>query len=178
MTQFLNAAIHSLQGALGKTAGRSYKAAPRQLLQVDSGAASDSTAPHPHGHISKEDAKESAAGAAKEAAKIGREALGNQSDVCHSYSTCGLLSIDVDLQGTGVIRKDPLTHRQTLLMLEGLYDVLLKLEQMRRDQPAPTDENRLQDWEFLYGEEIQKLWDGLQIMVPLETRLADLFVAL
>lgn len=73
-----------------------------------------------------------------------------------------------------MIRKDPLTRRQTLLMLEGLYDILLKLEQMRRDQPAPTDENRLHDWEVLYGEEIQKLWDGLQIMVPLETRLADL----
>ena len=81
-------AIHSLQGALGKTAGRSYKAAPRQLLQVDGSGSSDSAAPHPHGHISKEDAKENAAGAAKEAAKIGREALGGQSDVRHSYSTC------------------------------------------------------------------------------------------
>lgn len=31
----VSVAVHSLQGALGKTAGRSYKAAPRQLLQVD-----------------------------------------------------------------------------------------------------------------------------------------------
>ncbi|KLO11600.1 hypothetical protein SCHPADRAFT_998761 [Schizopora paradoxa] len=153
-------AIHSLQGALGKTAGRSYKAAPRQLLQVDGSGSSDSAAPHPHGHISREDAKESAAGAAKEAAKIGREALGNQSD------------------GSGVIRKDPLTRRQTLLMLEGLYDILLKLEQMRRDQPAPTDEIRLHDWEILYAEEIQKLWDGLQIMVPLETSDPHPFISL
>jgi hypothetical protein len=30
-------ALHSLQGALGKTSGRSYKAAPRQLLQVVTG---------------------------------------------------------------------------------------------------------------------------------------------
>lgn len=38
--QFLSgplvSALNSLQGALGKTSGRSYKAAPRQLLQVDS----------------------------------------------------------------------------------------------------------------------------------------------
>jgi DNA topoisomerase 2-associated protein PAT1 len=68
-------AIHSLQGALGKTAGRSYKAAPRQMLQV-SGNGSDTAT----GHISKDD-KENAAGAAKEAAKRGREALGVNFDV-------------------------------------------------------------------------------------------------
>ena len=68
-------AIHSLQGALGKTAGRSYKAAPRQLLQVDTNGATDPA--HAHGHISKEDAKEHAAGAAKEAA----QRLGAHSEV-------------------------------------------------------------------------------------------------
>ena len=67
-------AIHNLQGALGKTAGRSYKAAPRQLLQVSSNGSTDPAA-NAHGHISKDD-KEHAAGAAKEAAKRGREALG------------------------------------------------------------------------------------------------------
>lgn len=38
--------MNSLQGALGKTSGRSYKAAPRQLLQVDSASSvnSDHTA--------------------------------------------------------------------------------------------------------------------------------------
>lgn len=62
---------NSLQGALGKTSGRSYKAAPRQLLQVDSSNSSS------HAHISKEDAiREHGEGAAKEAAKIGVEALG------------------------------------------------------------------------------------------------------
>ena len=72
-------AIHNLQGALGKTAGRSYKAAPRQLLQVNSNGAADPSA-NGHGHISKDD-KEHAAGAAKEAAKRGREALGVAFDV-------------------------------------------------------------------------------------------------
>lgn len=83
----LHSAIHSLQGALGKTAGRSYKAAPRQLLQVETVDGKETTSPtmaQAHAHISKEDAKDHAAGAAKEAAKRGREALGAVSaDVSH-----------------------------------------------------------------------------------------------
>lgn len=74
-------ALHSLQGALGKTSGRSYKAAPRQLLQVDGANASASpTLSHAHAHISK--ASETREGAAKEAAKLGRQALGTAADVC------------------------------------------------------------------------------------------------
>lgn len=69
-------AIHSLQGALGKTSGRSYKAAPRQLLQVDGGNPGASpTMSHAHAHISN--SPMTSGGAAKEAAKLGREALGN-----------------------------------------------------------------------------------------------------
>lgn len=72
----LSAPANSLQGALGKTAGRSYKAAPRQLLQVNSSNSSS------HAHISKEDAiRAHGEGAAKEAAKIGAEALGVTGDV-------------------------------------------------------------------------------------------------
>ena len=70
-------ALNSLQGALGKTAGRSYKAAPRQLLQVDASGTSPTVSPA-HAHISKADAVENTTegeGAAKEAAKIGKEAL-------------------------------------------------------------------------------------------------------
>ena len=82
----LSLALNNLQGALGRTAGRSYKAAPRQLLQVDSSNVSTSpTSSHAHAaHISKTDAtktKEVGEGAAREAAKIGREALANASDV-------------------------------------------------------------------------------------------------
>ena len=35
-------ALNSLQGALGRTSGRSYKAAPRQLLQVGSASSAGS----------------------------------------------------------------------------------------------------------------------------------------
>ena len=69
-------ALQSLQGALGKTSGRSYKAAPRQLLQVDSGT-SPTISP---AYASKESGSRSKG--AEEAAKLGRETLGNAADVC------------------------------------------------------------------------------------------------
>ena len=77
----LGIALHSLQGALGKTSGRSYKAAPRQLLQVDAGNAPSPTLSHATAtaHISKNSSLHE--GAAKEAAKLGREALGVAADV-------------------------------------------------------------------------------------------------
>ena len=134
---------------MGKTAGRSYKAAPRQLLQVDRDTASpELTGAHPSGHISKSDAKENLAGAAKEAAKIGREALGDQAEA---------------------VEQEPLTRRECLLILEGLYDSLLKLEQLRREQ-LNVDGEKMAEWEVNFAAEVQKLWDDLQIMVPLETR--------
>lgn len=71
-------AIHSLQGALGKTAGRSYKAAPRQMLQVD--GAKDVASPNlspAQAQMNGENGDSFAAGAAKEAARRGREALEN-----------------------------------------------------------------------------------------------------
>lgn len=55
----------NLQGALGKISGRSYKVAPRQLLQVDQ----------------NESSAEVRQGAAKEAADIGRAALADAAQV-------------------------------------------------------------------------------------------------
>lgn len=91
--------MSNLQGALGKVSGRSYKAAPRQLLQVE------------HDHISKEDAA-----TAKQAAQLGREALGGQ-------------------QGSGVVKRDPLTRRETLILLEAIYERVLKIENIKRIAP-------------------------------------------
>jgi len=72
-------ALHSLQGALGKTSGRSYKAAPRQLLQVEGSSSPTLSHATPTGHISKSATHHE--GAAEEAAKLGREALGTAADV-------------------------------------------------------------------------------------------------
>jgi len=78
-------AMDSLRGALGKTSGRSYKAAPRQLLQVDNEAATSPS--HPHPHISKEDAERKGGhDAAKEAAKMGAEHLGTADVGCFLFA--------------------------------------------------------------------------------------------
>jgi DNA topoisomerase 2-associated protein PAT1 len=69
-------AVHSLQGALGRTSGRSYKAAPRQLLQVDDNGTSPSTSPVHADH--------SPGAAAAHAAKLGKEALGTALNVSAS----------------------------------------------------------------------------------------------
>ena len=124
-------ALNNLQGALGRTSGRSYKAAPRQLLQVDSTNASTTpTASHATAaHISKADAsaaQQEGENAAREAAKIGREALGNAKE--------------------GLVRRDPLTHRESLVIIEQLYALVLEIDQKRRDQPAPEEEEEFAQW--------------------------------
>ncbi|KAL5537061.1 PAT1 [Sanghuangporus sanghuang] len=148
-------AIHSLQGALGKTAGRSYKAAPRQLLQVDTNGTTDA-----HGHISKEDVKRDAAGAAKEAAKRGREAFGFYADPA------------------GTTRKEPLTHRECLIILESLYDSQLRIEQLRREQPPAEDDAHTAEWEVIYKAETARQWNDLRVMVPIETSDPHPFISL
>ncbi|EIW79273.1 hypothetical protein CONPUDRAFT_59162 [Coniophora puteana RWD-64-598 SS2] len=154
--------LHSLQGALGKTSGRSYKAAPRQLLQVDAASASP-TLSGAHPHISKDEvaaATADGAGVAREAAKLGREALGD-------FGT-----------GNGVIHKDPLTHRQVLVLLESLYDLVLDVEQLRRDQPPPEEEEAHLVWSQQYGQRVEEIWEGLKVMVPLETSNPHPFISL
>ncbi|KAI0675738.1 topoisomerase II-associated protein PAT1 [Trametes maxima] len=157
--------LNNLQGALGRTAGRSYKAAPRQLLQVDASNVSTSpTVSHAHAaHISKADAakvQEEGQGAAREAAKIGREALGNASN------------------SAGLVHKDPLTHREALVQLEQLYDLVLDLEQRRRDQPPPEEVEEFEQWTAECSTLIDQLFEKLLVSVPLETSNPHPFVSL
>ncbi|CAA7267400.1 unnamed protein product [Cyclocybe aegerita] len=153
-------AIHSLQGALGKTSGRSYKAAPRQLLQVDASAGASPTLSHatPHAHISKSSGHHE--GAAKEAAKLGREALGTAADT------------------DNLVRKEPLSHRRVLVILEELYDIVLRVEQLRRDQPLPEDVQSCEEWKRDYDQLVDTMWDELRVMVPLETSDPHPFISL
>ncbi|CAE6519364.1 unnamed protein product [Rhizoctonia solani] len=133
-----------LQGALGKVSGRSYKAAPRQLLQVE------------HDHISKEDAA-----TAKQAAQLGREALGNQPGA-----------------GTGIVKRDPLTRREALITLEAIYDRVLKIEQLQRAPPSPEDPVAEVKWRETYESETDALWSFLPILTPLETSNPHPFASL
>lgn len=158
--------LQSLQGALGKTAGRSYKAAPRQLLQVDAGTTT-TTVSGTHPHFSKDDAQldtlhslGDSDGAAREAAKMGREALGDAAGV------------------DGVVRKDPLTHRQVLVALESLYDLVLSVEQLRRDQPPEDDPIAFTAWSRSYDDLVEQIWVGLKVLIPLETSDPHPFISL
>lgn len=162
-------ALNNLQGALGRTSGRSYKAAPRQLLHVDSSNASTSpTTSHAHAaQIHKSDVQEGE-GIAREAARMGREALTTATD--------------------GLIRRDPLTHREVLVKLEHLYDLVLDVEQRRRDQPPPEEVEEFEQWWVMDDSIlvfvsslcrcrttecdaiIDQIFDKLMVSVPLETR--------
>ncbi|RDB20812.1 DNA topoisomerase 2-associated protein pat1 [Hypsizygus marmoreus] len=153
--------LHSLQGALGKTSGRSYKAAPRQLLQVDSSTPGSPTVSPAHAHISKDSIHKPNEGAAKEAAKLGREALGNAGDT------------------DGLIRKEPLSQREILIALEYLYDLVLNTESIKRNEPTPEDsEEYITQWQKEYDQAVDQLWDGLKVMVPLETSNPHPFISL
>jgi DNA topoisomerase 2-associated protein PAT1 len=44
------------------------------------------------------------------------------------------------------VRKDPPTHREVLVILENLYDLVLRVEQLRRDQPLQEEEEAFIAW--------------------------------
>ncbi|KIY44740.1 hypothetical protein FISHEDRAFT_67415 [Fistulina hepatica ATCC 64428] len=153
--------LSSLQGALGKTSGRSYKAAPRQLLQDDVSHPS----PKDVGHISKADAN-------KVAARFSREAL---SGVSNSMAA---------------ITMEPLTRREVLVRLEKLFDLVMEIEQVKHDEPQPphgpdTSLEELQDaetahveWQQHVDALLNQLYDDWMLNVPFEACTPHPFVAL
>ncbi|KAF8631878.1 hypothetical protein AX15_002145 [Amanita polypyramis BW_CC] len=149
-------AIQSLQGALGRTSGRSYKAAPRQLLQVDAtSGASPTISP---AYTSRESGSRNKG--VEEAAKLGREALGNAADT------------------TNLVRKEPLTQREILSTVERIYDLVLQVEQLKRDQPMAEEEQQMDSWQKQYDGVVDQIWDALKVMVPLETSDPHPFISL
>ena len=74
------------------------------------------------------------------------------------------------MQTTNLVRKQPLTHRETLTILERLYDLVLQVEQLRRDHSSTDDEQQTVEWQRYYNALVDQTWDTLGVMVPLETR--------
>jgi DNA topoisomerase 2-associated protein PAT1 len=99
------------------------------------------------------------------------------------------------LQGSGgsiphtqADRRQPLTEKQVLVRLEQLYELILDLEQMRRDQPppAPTEEQKVhfgmsdeeaeekrnlaEQWSKQYEGAVETMWQALLVQEPLEIR--------
>jgi len=73
-----------------------------------------------------------------------------------------------------------LTTKDALKILEGLYDLVLDIEQLRREQSS-LDSEDIEEVDFRnarYSELVQQLWDGLRVMVPLETSNPHPFISL
>jgi DNA topoisomerase 2-associated protein PAT1 len=85
-------------------------------------------------------------GAAKEAAKLGREALGDAADVSSRLYPLKTNSHASFTRSAAVVRREPLSRREVLSILENMYDTVLKVEQMRRDQPPREDEEAVGAW--------------------------------
>ena len=50
------------------------------------------------------------------------------------------------LQDKKVILRDPLTHREALIMLERLFDTIIEAESIKQSQPADEDEEAMLAW--------------------------------
>lgn len=65
------------------------------------------------------------------------------------------------------MRREPLTNREILTIVENLYDLILGVEQVKRDQPLPDEEQERHDeWYVLFI----MLWYRLTFLFK-ETRL-------
>ena len=117
------AALEHLHGALGKTSGRAYKTAPRQLLQVDASAPANSASSplSTPGHIGKDD-------------PLQNPAMLNafQDQVCVLVSANSNGSDDAGLQTKEVGPQQPLTRYQVLMQLEGILAGVLDAELLQR----------------------------------------------
>jgi DNA topoisomerase 2-associated protein PAT1 len=74
---------------------------------------------------------------------------------------------------------DPLTQREVLVTLENMYDLVLNVEQLRRDQPHPEDgEEILQQWSNEFDRLVDQMWNLLKVMLPLATSTPHPFISL
>jgi hypothetical protein len=95
------------------------------------------------------------------------------------------------LQAEGLVQKDPLTRKEALAILEELYELVMQLEKLAREQPPTEEEEVYGDWyvsrnlcinrsqsltcrENRVAELRQELWLGLRVTVPLGTRFGVL----
>jgi len=95
-----------------------------------------------HAHVSKASAQSKESGAA-EAAKLGRAALGDAADVRILFVS--VVSSLITSQNENLVHKEPLTRREVLIIVEELYNLILNVEQVKRSQPLPEEEQERHD---------------------------------
>ncbi|CED85194.1 Uncharacterized conserved protein [Phaffia rhodozyma] len=83
----------------------------------------------------------------------------------------------------------PLNRRETLIAIEQLYDVILKLEQLRRNSPPahlfsdeedidPQDKERALEWQETYRAGVQELWTKLKVDLPVDHSFPHPFISI
>nr|CDI54694.1 related to PAT1-topoisomerase II-associated protein [Melanopsichium pennsylvanicum 4] len=155
----------ALEGALGRVSLSSTKN-PRQMLQISADAAKANKEKPSSGATTPD------AGHARDAV---RQALEGASLGGNSNN----------------LRQDPLTKYQVLRILEKLYDLVLQLEQLRRNAPASTAENVDNNDEAAVAAKeaydahqaevatvTNTLWTELRVLEPLEISDPHPFVSL
>ncbi|KAF8511840.1 topoisomerase II-associated protein PAT1 [Hysterangium stoloniferum] len=140
--------LNPLQGVLGKTSGRSYKAAPRQLLQVNSSQTAGSPTSSPQLHEA--------------------ETVESPSDAKEEQEE-GPIEKPPPWPVSHPIACEPLTRRQALAIIETLFDHALNWENNRRFIPEDNPE-AFERWQA--GQKVleAKMWEGSQVTAPLEAR--------
>ncbi|EST04559.1 Topoisomerase II-associated protein PAT1 [Kalmanozyma brasiliensis GHG001] len=155
----------ALEGALGRVSLNSAKN-PRQMLQISA-----------------------------DAAKANREKNGGDStpDAGHARDAVRQALEGASLGGNGNadLRRDPLTKHEVLRILEKLYDLVLQLEQLRRNAPPappadvnPTDDAAAAAKDAFDAHQADQaavtstLWTELRVLEPLEISDPHPFVSL
>ena len=85
--------------------------------------------------------------------------------------------------GASVGPQPALSKRQCMLQIEKLYDLVLQLEHLRRNQPQQIINNNEinadhEDWLNQYNSIAQDVWNGLHVMEPLELSDPHPFISL
>ncbi|TKY89617.1 hypothetical protein EX895_001402 [Sporisorium graminicola] len=157
----------ALEGALGRVSLSSTKN-PRQMLQISADAA-------------KANNKDSSSGAATPDAGHARDAVRQ-----------ALEGASLGGNGTNAgLRRDPLTKHEVLRILEKLYDLVLQLEQLRRNAPPPPPADIHPEDEAASAAKsafdahqadvasvTNTLWTELRVLEPLEISDPHPFVSL
>ncbi|KAJ1023154.1 hypothetical protein NDA16_003307 [Ustilago loliicola] len=157
----------ALEGALGRVSLSSTKN-PRQMLQISADAA-------------KANKERGASGDATPDAGHARNAVRQ-----------ALEGASLGGNGNAGLRRDPLTKHEVLRILEKLYDLVLQLEQLRRNAPPappsevvdPQDEAAVSAKEAYDLHQLEQasvtstLWTELRVLEPLEISDPHPFVSL
>ncbi|WVQ70712.1 hypothetical protein IAR50_000234 [Cryptococcus sp. DSM 104548] len=76
------------------------------------------------------------------------------------------------------IKRDPLTRKQIMYALEGLYSDLLEIEQLRRDPPPVTSAHDVELWSAKCREKEESIWTKLMVQEPIEVSNPHPFISL